>query len=338
MPRSETGHPALFATPLGDGAVRCELCPHYCRLAPGEAGRCRVRRNEQGTLIATTYGVCATVSLDPVEKKPLYHFHPGGHILSVGTWGCNLRCRFCQNYSLSQTAGRGSYLAPQDLLSVAARERGSIGVSFTYNEPLIWYEYVLDCSRLLGAHGQKVALVTNGYVNLAPLEELLPYVDAANVDLKSLDDSFYRSLCEARLHPVLASLKHFHRATHLEVTKLLVMGHGDPVEDANLIAEWIARELSPDVPLHLSRYFPRYEWREPETPMSVLMEAHAAARTHLHYVFVGNAWVPGASDTYCPACGTVLIRRGGHYGAAVAHLGPGGTCGVCGRSVPVVGV
>jgi pyruvate formate lyase activating enzyme len=328
---------ADYWSPAEDGAVRCALCPHCCVVRDGEAGRCGVRQNRGGQLVAATYGLLATAQMDPIEKKPLWHYYPGREILSVGTWGCNLRCRYCQNAHLSRGFGEGAARRPEDLLAAAAREPGNIGVAFTYNEPLIWFEYVRDAAKLLRGSGLRVVLVTNGFVNPEPLEELLPLVDAANVDLKSMEESFYRDLCDARLAPVLEALKLFHKHTHLEVTKLLVTGHGDPVADADAVARWIAEELSPDVPLHLSRYFPRHEWTSPETRESTLHEAVGRARAHLHFVYAGNTRAAEASATVCPDCGKTVVRREG-YRVSVTGLAPGGLCSGCGRGLGFHGV
>ncbi len=336
MARTEA-HRAEYWEPAGEQSVLCRLCPHECRIAPGSAGRCGARRNEGGVLVAATYGVLAAAHDDPIEKKPLWHFHPGREILSVGSWGCNLRCCYCQNHHLSQEAGEGCLRAPGDLVALAARAPGNLGVAFTYNEPLIGFEYVRDCARLLRERGLRVVLVTNGFLNPEPLEELLPWVDAANVDLKSLDDGFYDALCSARLAPVLEGLRRFHRHTHLEVTKLLVTGHVDAVADAERVAEWIAAELSPEVPLHLSRYFPRYRWSAPETSEAMLHQALERAGRHLHYVYAGNTMRREGSDTSCPGCGSLLIRRDG-YRVRVSGLEPGGVCATCARKVPVVGI
>lgn len=328
---------ADYWEPAEDGHVLCRLCPHGCRIAPSSCGRCGARQNVEGTLIAATYGVLSGAHLDPIEKKPLWHYYPGREILSVGSWGCNLACRYCQNCHLSQGQGRGAVVAPEALAEEAARTHGNLGVAFTYNEPLIGFEYVRDCARHLRWQGLKAVLVTNGFLSPEPLVELLPHIDAANVDLKSRDDAFYRDLCSGRLAPVLEALRLFHRHTHLEVTKLLVTGHGDPVDDAEQVARWIASELSPEVPLHLSRYFPRHEWTAPETSEHMLAEALERARPHLRYVYAGNTARREGSDTLCPGCGALLIRREG-YQTRVTGLAPGGACAGCGRKVPVVGV
>jgi pyruvate formate lyase activating enzyme len=331
------GHQAEYWEPAEEGFVLCRLCPHGCRIAPSSFGRCGARQNLGGVLIAATYGVLSASHVDPIEKKPLWHYYPGREILSVGSWGCNLACRYCQNYHLSRETGDGPIVTPEVLAEQASRVPGNLGVAFTYNEPLIGFEYVRDCARQLRMRGLKSVLVTNGFLNREPLVGLVPLIDAANVDLKSRDDSFYRDLCSGRLAPVLAALRLFHRHTHLEVTKLLVTGHGDPVDDAERVAETIASELSPDVPLHLSRYFPRHEWTAPETSEHMLAGALERASRHLRYAYAGNTMRREGSETRCPDCDRTLIRREG-YRTRVVGLAPGGSCAGCGRKVPVLGV
>lgn len=327
-------HAAAYWSAESEGFVRCALCPQRCAIAPGRVGRCGARLNRDGRLVARGWGVVAAEHLDPIEKKPLWHFHPGRQILSLGGWGCNLGCRYCQNWSLSGGFVAGAVTEPEEVVAAARAIEGNLGVAFTYNEPLIHFEWVLACARLLRESGLRTVLVTNGFLEPEPLAELLPWVDAANVDLKSLDEGFYRRLCGGALAPVLASLPHFRRHTHLEVTKLLVTGHVDPVEDAAEVAAWIARELSPEVPLHLTRYFPQHDWSSPATEPEALREAVRRARESLRYVYAGN--VAGEDeDTRCLDCGHLLIERIGYRAHAVG-VEPGGTCGGCGRSVPIV--
>lgn len=337
QPSAPQAHPARYAVLREDGRFQCGLCPHHCVLAEGQVGRCGARGVRDGQMRALTYGVYSSLALDPIEKKPLYHFYPGCNIVSIGGWGCNLSCAYCQNHGISQRVVDGRSIAPAEVLQLAKREASSVGVAFTYNEPVIWYEFVMDCARLLKEAGLAVVLVTNGYIEAEPLEELLPWVDAANVDLKSLDEGFYQQLCGGRLGPVLDSIARFSRRCHLEVTKLLVTGHVDPVLDAENVARWIAREVSPDVPLHLSRYFPQHRWRSPETSTEMLRESYRAAGAHLRYVYVGNARLEGASDTHCPECGRVVIRRTG-FEAQVVGLTSEGACATCGNAVPVRGL
>ena len=235
-------------------AVRCGLCPHHCRIARGKVGICGVRENRGGKLIAATYGKIAAMAMDPIEKKPLFHFHPGASILSVGSFGCNFRCEFCQNWHLVQERIPLETVRIEDLVAAARRE-GSIGIAYTYNEPLIQLEFVLDCSKAFRAAGMKNVLVTNGYVTPGPLEELLPFVDAMNIDLKSMDPDFYRTVCRGELAPVLETIRAASGKTHVELTTLLYTGHNDGESQVRKVIDFVA-ETDPEIPLHFLPLFP----------------------------------------------------------------------------------
>ena len=275
-----------------DERIVCSLCPHHCRLADGETGFCRARTNEGGAIRCKNYGRLTSVALDPIEKKPLYHFHPGSFILSVGSFGCNLRCPFCQNYAISMADGQSETqdVTPAELAALAhdlsRRPHGNIGVAFTYNEPLLSYEFIMDAAPLLHEAGLFVVLVTNGAIAPAPLEELLPHVDAMNIDLKGWQPNFYR-----RLGGDLAAVKHtIARAAkicHVEVTTLIIPGQNDSASDMEEEARWLA-SLNPDLPLHLSRYFPRWHENTPATPIETIERLAAIARKHLRFVHKGN--------------------------------------------------
>ena len=244
--------------------MRCGLCPHRCRIAEGTAGICGVRENRGGTLFAATYGKVAAVAVDPVEKKPLFHFHPGARILSIGSVGCNFRCEFCQNYHLVLRQPPVEPVRIEDLLRTARREK-SVGIAYTYNEPFIQFEFVLDCAKAFRAAGMKNVLVTNGYVCPEPLSELLPFVDAMNIDLKSMDPAFYRKICGGNLDPVLATIRAAAKATHVELTTLLYTGHNDADDQVRKVVDFIA-ETDREIPLHISRYFPQHRATAPPTP------------------------------------------------------------------------
>jgi len=303
---SATDRVAAHWVPDGD-AVRCGLCPHRCRIGPGKAGICGVRENRGGTLFAATYGKVAAVAVDPVEKKPLFHFHPGARILSVGSVGCNFRCEFCQNYSLVLRHAPVEPVRIEDLVRAARREN-SVGIAYTYNEPFIQFEFVLDCARAFRAAGMKNVLVTNGYVSPEPLSGLLPLVDAMNIDLKSMDPEFYRNICGGSLAPVLATIEKSAKETHVEITNLLVTGENDTEEAVRSVVDFVAG-VDPEIPLHLSRYMPMYRFTAPPTPPERLAAAFRIARERLPYVYVGNYPLEGAEDTVCPACGVIVVRR-----------------------------
>lgn len=275
------------------GAVAvCPICPHHCRLHEGEVGRCRARAAAGGHVRAVNYGCVTSLALDPIEKKPLYHFHPGSSILSVGSYGCNLACPFCQNHEISQAGARETSsvtLPPARLLALAqeSRARGSIGVAFTYNEPLVGYEYVLDAARLLHAAGLAVVLVTNGQIEVAPLLRLLPFVDAMNIDLKGFTQSYYTWLggdLETTKRTIACAVA---AGVHVEVTTLVVPGKNDVAEEMAAEAAFLAA-LSTDLPLHLTRYFPRYRLGLPPTPRATLERLREVARQSLRFVHLGN--------------------------------------------------
>ncbi len=319
---------------LDQGRTRCRLCPQACERGEGESGLCLGRATRGGVLYAQSYARAASAAMDPIEKKPLYHFHPGREILSLGTYGCNLRCTFCQNWNLSQQIVNAQELPPEDAVRLA-RDRGSIGIAYTYNEPLVWFEYVRDTARAAQAQGLKNVLVTNGYVNPGPLKELLPCVDAMNIDIKAFRENFYRKLCHGHLQPVLDTARTAAQACHVEVTNLLIPGHNDdPVEQSELAA-WIAENLGADTPVHLSAYFPRYRLQARPTSLADLRAARERFRERLTYVYLGNVPDAEGSDTICPKCGTVLIGRRG-YRTEVRELTPAGACAQCGQEIPLV--
>lgn len=320
---------------LGEGEVKCLLCPRECRLKEGATGVCRTRRNVGGRLVYLYYGACSSIALDPIEKKPLYHFHPGSTILSLGSLGCNLKCSFCQNWEIAQSETETEELTPEEVAGLA-RERageGCVGVAYTYNEPLVGFEFVVDAARAVRRAGLKNVLVTNGEINPEPLEELLPYIDALNIDVKGFTEEFYRELCRGQLAPVLRTVELAAARAHVELTNLLIPTWNDSPAEIGALVEWVAERLGEDVPLHFSRYFPQYRLDLPPTSLETLQTAAALARRRLHYVYVGNAPELGWSDTLCPECGTTVIRRRGYR---VQSALSGRTCPVCGFALAVV--
>jgi pyruvate formate lyase activating enzyme len=318
---------ARYYEKLDAGQVRCHLCPVNCHIAPGKQGICMIRTNEGGTLYATEYGRTIAVNIDPIEKKPLYHFKPGSEILSIGPNGCNFACAFCQNWTISQEKANTRYIAPESLVGLA-RESGSVGVAYTYTEPMIWFEYIYDSGRLLKAAGLSVVLVTNGYINEEPARELFGLVDAANIDLKSIRPDFYRKVCKGKLADVQRTIKiAIEMGVHIELTNLLIPKMNDSDEEINELVDWVA-DLNPKIPLHISRYFPNYKADNPATPEERLIYAYRAAKKRLKYVYVGNIMGVGSSDTLCQNCGATLVKRNG-YDVKIIELN-GNRCAKCG--------
>lgn len=304
--------PARFYTGEND-KIRCLLCPRRCLIGEGHTGFCGVRRVEKGELYTENYGFCAALHWDPIEKKPLYHFYPGRQILSVGTYGCNLRCSFCQNWSLvlGRPEADDRRLSPEELLALLQRAGGPdevVGMAYTYNEPTIWYEYVAETARLLHEHGYRNVLVTNGYISPEPLVELLPYIDAMNIDVKAFNDSFYEQHCRGRRGPVLETVALAAASVHVEVTALLIPTLNDRPEELARLSSWLAG-IDPEIPLHFSRYFPRHRMSLPPTPPETMLAAREIALEKLHYVYLGNIEIAGSADTRCPRCGNLLIAR-----------------------------
>jgi len=316
-----------------DGRVACELCPQRCSVAEGERGTCNLRENRGGVLYAAAYGEVASVAVDPIEKKPLYHFHPGEEVLSTGPNGCNFRCRGCQNYQLSQEEVPTHYLSPEALAQLAVAH-GAPGLAYTYSEPLVWLEYVRDACLAGRERDLYNVAVSNGFLEPAPARELASQLDAANVDLKSMSDDFYRDYCGGRRDPVLRTCELFKREMHLEITNLLVTGLTDGEEDVAALVKWIAENLGPDTPLHFSRYFPHYREAAPATPLHHLLRAKEIADRDLCYVYLGNVHGVGGTDTLCPQCGHLLVERSG-YRTAVVGLADG-KCNNCARPSEIV--
>ncbi len=316
------------------GGIRCGLCPHHCLIREGQCGRCHVRCVRDGELKALSYGRISSLQIDPVEKKPLYHYYPGDNILSVGGWGCNFACDFCQNWSISQSLDdRGERAQPEAVLAAVRRARVQ-QVAYTYNEPLVNYEFVRDCSRLMREHGFRNVLVTNGFIETEPAEALLALTDALNVDIKSMDDDFYRRRCHGRLEPVLQFTRLARAAgCHLEITHLLVPEDETVADKVTRLADWIAANLGPETPLHISAYHPRYRSQTPATQPDQLRTAYAAAAEHLQFVYLGNVASKTGRDTVCPRCGYLWVRRGeGGYGSVnVTGVADAVCCG-CGAA------
>lgn len=316
--------------------VQCELCPKGCILAPGQSGECRIRVNLDGQLLAVTYGYPCSVQIDPIEKKPMHHFLPGTPILSLATVGCNLHCKNCQNWEISQEKPENAAakpLPPEDIPALA-RHYDCLSVAYTYTEPLVYYEYTLDsCIRAKEA-GLKNVLVTAGYINPKPLEKLCAYVDGANIDLKAYSDEFYREVCGATLAPVLNTLVvSKSMGVAVEVTNLVIPTLNDTDELFRGLSRWIAQNMGRETPLHFSQFHPQYQMRNlPPTPPETLDRAREIARAEgLDFVYVGNVLRPEAGNTYCPACGKLLIERAGLQ--MIQNRLRNGTCPDCAKAI-----
>lgn len=318
-----------------DGWI-CKLCPRGCGFENGgnSKGLCSVRGVKDGEPFLPGYGECVSLSVDPIEKKPLYHFLPGSSILSTGPAGCNLRCDFCQNWSISQDGSAPTRYVPPDELADLALSRGSCGVAFTYTEPVIWYEYIADVAPLVRERGGAVVMVSNGEINGEPLDRMTEFTDAWNVDLKSWSDGFYEEHCRGDRETVLNTLKTLGGSRcHLEITFLIIPGENDDPAEWKDMAEWIADSCGRNTVLHISRYFPRYRLKAPPTPVKTLLEARRVFSEKLHHVFIGNASTD-FSNTACPSCGEVCIDRRGY--SIDAEGAKGGECSSCGADLGVV--
>ena len=274
-------------------SVQCTLCPNYCLIVPGKKGSCGVRKNIEGTLYSLNYGKISALAMDPIEKKPLYRFHPGSSILSAGSVGCNFKCPFCQNYCIARLEleeVETAYVESKALVDRALdmEDKGNIGIAYTYNEPTVWYEYILETAKLAVNKGLVNVLVTNGYINSAPLEELLPYVHAMNIDLKGYTPEYYRDIIKGNLEAVKSTIEISSRKCHVEITTLIIPELNDSLEVIEEMAKWIS-SLSPDIPLHLSRFFPRFEMKDKmPTPVKTLYDLKNISEKYLNYVYIGN--------------------------------------------------
>ena len=326
---------------LADGKLQCDVCPRRCQLADGQRGLCFVRARRGDEIVLTTFGRSSGYCVDPIEKKPLNHFLPGTPVLSFGTAGCNLTCRFCQNWDISKSREIDTLAdqAPPEVIARAARELGCHSVAFTYNDPVIFMEYAIETARACHALGVRTVAVTAGYICDEPRREFFAHVDAANVDLKAFSDTFYRKLCGASLDAVLETLVYLRRETDvwLEITTLLIPGENDSDAELEEASRWVVENLGPDVPWHFSAFHPDYRMREtPATPPATLTRAREIARRHgARYVYTGNVHDPAGQSTYCHGCGGVLVGRD-RYVLSDWNLSDDGHCRRCGERCPGV--
>jgi pyruvate formate lyase activating enzyme len=298
--------------------VQCQLCPKGCVIGPGQSGECRIRVNVDGKLLAVTYGHPCAVNVDPVEKKPLFHFLPATGILSIATVGCNLHCRNCQNWEISQAnpEEEEAYELLPEQVALLAKKKNCQSVAYTYTEPLVFYEYTLDSCRFVHEAGLRNVLVTAGYIQEEPMRRLCRHVDAANIDVKAFSDSFYRDICRATLKPVLNTLVVAKSlGVEVEVTNLVIPTLNDSDQMLGDLCRWLVQNLGRETPLHFSRFFPQFQMKNlPPTPAQTLDRAKEIAESEgLHHVYIGNITRPGAEDTFCPGCRKRLIHRHGFY-------------------------
>ena len=330
---------AMFYHQLENRKVICELCPHFCKLKDGQLGLCKVRKNSGGKLYSLVYGKAIAVHVDPIEKKPLFHVAPGSHSFSMATVGCNFSCKFCQNADISQVTHSvnldliGQQLSPEELVSMASSNNCS-SIAYTYTEPLIWFEYLKDVGQIIRENNLKNVLVSNGYINAKPLQELLPIIDAANIDLKSMQSAFYKKICKGKLEPILDNIRTLHESgIELEITNLVITGLNDSDRDFEILTDFLA-SVSPRIPLHFSAYYPTYKMNNPPTSPDRLKRAYKIASRKIEFVYLGNVHIPDRSDTFCPRCKERLICRSG-YRIEILGL-EDGKCTNCGHDTGII--
>ncbi len=334
----ESRFPARWWHALSDGRVQCDLCPRECKLHEGQRGLCFVRKMDSGEMVLTTYGRSSGFCVDPIEKKPLNHFYPGTSVFSFGTAGCNLACKFCQNWDISKSREVDTLVdrAMPDEIAATALKAGCASVAFTYNDPVIFAEYAMDAADACHAAGLKTVAVTAGYINAEARREFYAKMDAANVDLKAFTEDFYFTLTGAHLQPVLDTLVYLKRETSVwvEITTLVIPGHNDSDAELEAMSEWIVRELGRDTPLHLSAFHPDWKMRDvPPTPAATLTRARAIAqRAGLHYVYTGNVHDLAGGTTSCPNCYAAQIERD-WYRIDAYRVTPLGQCSQCGTDI-----
>jgi pyruvate formate lyase activating enzyme len=331
--------PTRYWHRLDDGRVQCDVCPRACKMREGQRGLCFVRAVEGGEVVLTTYGRSSGYCVDPIEKKPLNHFLPGTPVLSFGTAGCNLACRFCQNWDISKSKEVDTLAdeASPDAIASAAAQLGCRSVAFTYNDPVIFMEYAIDVADACRERGIKTVAVTAGYICDEPRVELFDHVDAANVDLKAFTEDFYRHVAVGHLQPVLDTLLYLRHETEVwfEITTLLIPGHNDSDGELHELTTWVGEQLGPDVPLHFTGFHPDFKMTDvPSTPPATLTRARDIARANgLRFVYTGNVHDPDGSSTYCPSCATRVIERD-WYVLGDYRLDATGHCLACGAAVP----
>ena len=324
---------AEYYEKLGDKRVRCTLCPLRCIILPGRFGPCRARKNIDGKLYAINFAETTSIAMDTIEKKPLYHYHPGKLILSICPNSCNMKCPWCQNAEISQEKFPTKFISPEDMVKIAL-ENASFGIAYTYTEPLTWFEYIKETGGLAKEKGLKNVLVTNGMINEEPFMEILPLIDAMNIDLKSMNSDVYKRIIKGDLETVLNTIRIAKEHAHIEITNLLIPDLNDSANDIKMLVDFI-KEIGKDIPLHFSRYFPHYKWSAPPTPAETIIKAYNIAKEQLMYVYVGNIFMSSISDdTYCPKCNNLLVERSFMSGRVVGIKD--GKCSKCGREADII--
>jgi pyruvate formate lyase activating enzyme len=328
---------ALWWQPEHDGRILCTLCPRFCRMGEGQAGFCYIRKNVGGKLFSLGYGTSTGFAIDPIEKKPLNHFLPGTGVLSFGTAGCNLGCRFCQNWSISKATldkANSHEITPEEVIRLALRHKVP-SIAFTYNDPVIWGEFVIDISRLARAQGLKSVMVTAGYITPQARPEVFRYIDAANVDLKGFTERFYHKITFSHLAPVLDTLKWLKSETDiwLEITNLVIPGENDGPDETKRLCDWVVANLGDGVPIHFTAFHPDFKLTDkPATPMATLKRTRAIALSAgVKFCYTGNVIDDDGQTTYCPRCGRALIRRSWHD--IIEYRLQGSSC-LCGETIP----
>ena len=335
-------HEAMLYTQLEDGRAHCRLCHHQCKIADGKRGICRVRENRGGKLYSLVYGRSVATNVDPIEKKPLFHLQPGSQSFSVATVGCNFSCRHCQNWQIAQYFHSqdgdvpGQELSPETIVR-QAKQSGCASIAYTYTEPTIYFEYAYDTARLASAAGIKNVFVSNGYTSFEALRTIAPYLDAANIDLKSFSEDFYRRVCGAQLQPVLDTIRRYHElGIWIEVTTLIIPGYNDAEDELRQIAEFIC-SVAPEIPWHVTAFYPTHKLLDaPRTPAETLRRARKIGLdAGLHYVYEGNIPGEGGENSYCHQCGELLIER---YGFSIRQNRLQKGCCSCGAPISGVGM
>ncbi len=309
---------ALYYQKETNDQVVCNLCPHNCWINDSKTGICKVRQNRNGVLFAKNYGKISSIGFDPIEKKPLYHFYPGSEILSIGSIGCNLQCQFCQNWQISQTSvkdfKRGTEkMSSNEIIKIANSKERNYGIAYTYNEPIVFFEFMLDTAKKAKENNLNNVMVTNGFINQEPLNELNNFIDAYSVDLKAFNQDFFIKYTKSGLEAVKNTLINVARANkHLEITNLIIPGLNDDTEEFRLMVKWISENIGKQTVLHISKYYPTYKLKVASTPIEKMLELNQIANEHLDFVFLGNVLLPESNNTNCPGCGELLISRTGY--------------------------